>query len=316
MQSIALIALLCVLAGCAAQSVRSPPVPQASTSTSAERTPGVAGSTHPPSTDPHAAATIDHVDAVLAQTPQFPGAVALSAPPSAEFADAPTTFPASFVRRTGWWTSTLTPDEFPGWLQAHLPATWSLTGGALSSPGTWGPHVLLDQYSAGPRSDATWTYSAVNVFWGPSGTGTAVRVSAQAYWVASRPDGELIADGATTVDVRVFVPDRAVFTTAPLPATVHRTITGSDAVAVRTTVNSLHPWTDTGTHGCLSTLGMTDVLTFREGGRTTVVTTHDGGCTGTDFVVDHHTLPPLEDSVLHQQLVQLLHLPEGHLTDW
>ena len=268
------------------------------------------------SADPHAAATVAHVDAVLAQTPLFPGAVELSAPPNAEFGDPPVTIPPTFVRRTRWWTSSLTPEQFPGWLQTHLPATWSLAGGSPESHGDWGPHVLFDQYSAGSRSDALWTYSAVNVFWGPSGPGTAVRVSAQAYWVASRPVGEVITDDATTVDVRVLVPSRAVFTTATLPAIVHRTITGAEAAALRTTVNSLHPWTDTGNHGCLSTLGMTDVLTFSAGGRTTVVTTHDGGCTGTDVVVDHHTFPPLEDSVLHQQLVQLLRLPDSYLTDW
>ena len=80
--------------------------------------------------------------------------------------------------------------------------------------------------------------------------------------------------------------------------------------------------THTGLHGCLATVGMTDVLTFSAPSssstdrRTTTVIAHDGGCTGTDFVTDHHVFPPLEDSVLHPQLVKLLGLPDSYLNDW
>lgn len=267
--------------------------------------------------DPHEAATVRHVEQALAATPHFPGATRLAAP-EARLADPPgMSRPPTYVQRTGWWLLPSRPAAFRTWLLAHLPPTWSLPGGDFDTPaGTWGADGFLDQFSAGPRSDALWTYSAVDVYWVPSGTGTAVRVTAQADWVATRSPEEKISDAANTVDVRVFVPDGTVSTTAPIPPTVHRTLTGSNAAALRTLVNALNPWTDTGLHGCLAEFGVTDVLTFRGGGASTTLITHGDGCTGTSFVSGHRTFPALEDSVLHARLVAMLSLPASYADYW
>ncbi len=116
--------------------------------------------------------------------------------------------------------------------------------------------------------------------------------------------------------MRVLVHDPSFAATSKLPPTVHRVVTGPDAAVLRSTANSLNPWTDTGVHGCLATFGMTDILTFRWNGVSTTLTIHDGGCTGTDFVVGRRVFPTLEDSVLHAQLVRVLGLPAGYTDFW
>lgn len=267
--------------------------------------------------DPHETATVRHVDSVFAQVPAFPGGVRLSSAPDPQLEDPPgLTRPPTMVQRTGWWVSPTAPEQFRAWLLAHVPSDWSRPGGDPDSPGQWGTTGFLEQFTAGPRSDAVWTYSAVNVFWVPAGDGTAIRVTAQADWVATRSTDEFISDAANTVDVRVFVPDVAFATTARLPPTVHRSLTGSAAATLRNLVNSLNPWTDTGVHGCLANFGMTDVLVFSGGGVTTTLTVHSDGCTGTGFVSAGRVFPALEDDVLHAELVKLLRLPAPYTDYW
>lgn len=256
-----------------------------------------------------------HVEAVLAQTPTFPGATRLSTAPQSDLAD-PTDVsrPPTFVQRTGWWTSPMTADAFHQWLVGHIPASWTPYGG--DSLGAAGSHGFSLQFGAGPRTDSVWTYSAANVFWEQSPSGLVIRVSAQADWVAEKLGTERIPDDVASVDARVLIRAPQFITTATVPPTVHRRITGANVVALRELVNSLNPWTDTGLHGCLATLGMTDVIVFSSGSTRITLTTHDGGCTGTDFVVNGKTLPPLEDSVLHPALVKMLGLPDDYLSMW
>ena len=66
--------------------------------------------------------------------------------------------------------------------------------------------------------------------------------------------------------------------------------------------------TDTGLHGCLAETGLTDVLVFRGSGGSTTITVYSDGCTGSSFVASGHIFPPLEDSVLHAELVSMLGL--------
>lgn len=268
------------------------------------------GAAIPHKADPHEAATVDHVEAGLAQAPRFPGAIQVPSAPDPDLADHPgQVVPPTFVQRNTWWTSPMTSDQFHDWLNNHLPASWSRPGGSVDDPvGDWGRGGHLEQYAAGPRSDAVWTYSAANVFWVPKGQGIAIRVAVQAYWVATRLSGEHISDDATTVDVTAFKKNPGFTDTGVVPPTVHRTVTGRSAKVLRGLVNSLNPWTNTGLHGCLAETGLTDVLVFRGGSGSTTVTVYSDGCTGSSFVANGHTFPPLEDSVVHAKLVSMMGL--------
>ena len=292
-----------MVAGCAAGA-------SVGTPTSTARSTGAA-----PAIPSHQAATVQHVETVLAQTPKFPGATKLTVAPKSDLADAPDmSRPPTFIQRTGWWTSPMTSDQFHDWLLQHVPPFWSLPGG--DSTGTVGAKGSLMQFEAGPRADAVWTYSAADVFWEPVGARIVIRVSAQADWVAEKASAESIPADVAAVDVRVMIRDPQFTTTATLPPTVHRKLTGADVAQLRALVNSLNPWTDTGLHLCLATSGMTDVLVFT-GPKTKIqLTVHDGGCTGTDFVLDGKALAPLEDSVLHPALVRMLDLPDEYASMW
>lgn len=271
---------------------------------------GTSGSAAPQRTDPHEAATIRHVQDGLAQTPQFPGAVTVSSAPEPDLADqAGLIIPPTFVQRNAWWTSPMTSDQFHDWLSSHLPQGWLLPTGSDDDPiGDWGRGGHLEQYVAGPRSDSVWTYSAANVYWVPDGKGIAIRVAVQAYWVATRLKDEHIADTANSVDVTVFRKVPGFTDTGIVPPTVHRTVTGRNAQKLRDLVNSLNLWTNTGVHGCLAETGLTDVLVFRGGSASTTVTVYSDGCTGSSFATDGHTFPPLEDSVVHAELVNMFGL--------
>lgn len=302
---VGVVAFAGVAGGCAASAAPDAGrTTSASTSVSAIASPSDAAHR----TDPHETATIHHVEAGLAQAPRFPGAVQVATPPDPQLADQPGQIvPPTFVQRNTWWTSPMTADQFHDWLRNHLPASWSLPGD--DDPiGDWGRGGHLEQYAAGPRSDAVWTYAAANVYWVPKGNGIAIRVAVQAYWVATRLPGEHIADDATTVDVTAFKKTPGFTDTGVVPTTVHRTVTGRNAKVLRDLVNSLNPWTNTGLHGCLAETGLTDVLVFRGGKTTTTVTVYSDGCTGSSFVRTGHTFPPLEDSVVHTELVKMLGL--------
>ncbi|MET3804702.1 hypothetical protein ABIB25_001697 [Nakamurella sp. UYEF19] len=267
------------------------------------------------SKDPHEEATIHHVEQVFSQTPSFPGAVSVSSAPDPGLND-PTgpVRPPTFVQRNAFWTSSMSSAQFHDWLNSHLPPAWSLPDGNSDALGDWGAGGSFEQYVAGPRSDARWTYSAVNVFWVPFGNGIAIRVAAQAYWVATRQAQERIADVDSTVDVTVFAKDTS-YTTGPMPPTVRHTVSGRNAKKLRDLVNSLNTWTDTGIHGCLANTGLTDVLVFH-GNPETTITVHSDGCTGSSFVTGSHTFPPLEDQVVHAELVSMLGLPPEYVGSW
>lgn len=307
-QALRLATVACLLASCAAS-------PPGSLDTAVSSTVSTPSRSSKVFEDPHQAATVRHIDTAFAATPAFPGATKLKSSPDPQLDDS-FSRPPTYVQHTGWWASPMTPDQFHTWLNGHIPASWSLLGGNPDTPGTWGSDGFLEQFSADPRSDAIWTYSAVNVYWAPASTGTNIRVTAQADWVATRLAAQTIDPAADTVDVTVFIHDPAVTSSEKLPPTVRRTLHGADAATLRATVNSLNPWTDTGLHGCLATFGMTDTLKFTGGGTTTTLTVHDGGCAGTSFVTKSRSFPDLEDNVLHAQLVKLLGLPDTYTQYW
>ena len=310
---VVLVALAAVVIGCAApRAAASGRVEGSAPAMSSGAGPGMAGPI-----DLHAAATVEFVERVLAQTPDFPGAVRLRPTPKSDLDDPPGLIqPPTLVRRTAWWTSPMSSDQFHEWLRHHLPTSWASAAQQDDPIGTAGTNGFLEQYVPGPRSDAVWTYPAANVYWEPRASGILIRVSAQADWVATRPAAELIPDDATEVEVSVLVHDPAFTTTGDLPPTVHRSVRGADAVELRELINSRNPWTDTGLHGCLATFGMTDVLVFHGGSSSTTITAHDGGCTGTDVVQDGRALLPLEDRVVHDALVEMLGLPSTYATFW
>lgn len=330
-RALTLATVACLLASCAADPVGTsvsstgtaspdsssrsgPPTSQSSgSSVSIPLKPSPASSA---SADPHEAATVRHIDTAFAATPVFPGATKLNSSPDPQLDDPFNNRPPTYVQHTGWWASPMNPDQFHTWLNDHIPASWSLLGGNPDTPSTWGNDGSLEQFSAEPRSDAIWTYSAVNVYWAPASTGTSIRVTAQADWVATRLTAETVDTAANTVDVTVFIHDPAFTNSEKLPPTVRRTLHGADVATLRATVNSLNPWTDTGIHGCLANFGMTDTLKFTGGGTTTTLTAHSGGCAGTSFVSKSRSFPDLEDSVLHGELVKLLELPDSYTQYW
>ena len=93
-------------------------------------------------------------------------------------------------------------------------------------------------------------------------------------------------------------------------------MTGRNAQKLRDLVNSLNPWTNTGVHGCLAETGLTDVLVFHGGSASTTVTVYSDGCTGSSFVANGRTFPPLDNSVVNAEVVKILGLGPQYTAVW
>ena len=181
---------------------------------------------HPQPGDPHLPETVALLDRMVDAVILPPDAVVSRCSPASELSTIQVggASPGFAVDRFRWWTSSLSPAQVLAFVTRHPPA-----GTTSSGSGVVGDiRSVTFLGSAWPPSSG-WPEDVVSVT--AVGTGTGIRVDADAIWIPSRTAAETVPEDVDSVDVTLLY----------RPTDVHRTLGRADARRIGAALNKLAP---------------------------------------------------------------------------
>jgi len=245
---------------------------------------------------------------IIASFPRPPGAqrtgliASLTAP-----GEGPAATP-DVATATQWWRAPGQPQAVLAWIQAHVPAGFTLggTGSGSYEPGpTAAPgQSWTDQFELAPVPGVlTQRWLVVLVV--ADGGQTAIRADAQVVWLPARPAAERIPPDARVVTITPVFGIRPVKRFVRLDPPV--TVTSPAKVAAIAAVIDGLPLFPPGAFSCPADFGGAMRLTFRMSVRGPVVaqlTAQYGGCGTVSVSIDGRAMPALSDYTSSGQQLQ------------
>lgn len=185
------------------------------------------GDGYPPDpNDPHLAQTIQVLEGLFDRV-RLPGdAIAAACPPTADLGQMPeiTASPGFLVDRAQWWTSARSPAEVLAYVAQHPPTgTIRAAAGQITGLQFAGYDLTTDP----PTSSGTQILVTVT----PLGSGSGIRIDADAIWIPTKTAAETVPLNVNSVDV----------TQLHRPTPIHKTLRGAAARSIATALNRLIP---------------------------------------------------------------------------
>src|SRR5579871_738556 len=199
---------------------------------------------------------------------------------------------------TQWWRAPGRPQAVLAWIQAHVPAGFTLggTGSGSYEPGPDAPsQSWTDQFEL-PPVPGVLTERWLVVVVVADGDQTAIRADAQVVWLPARPAAERIPADARVVTITPVFGLQPVKRLERLDPVV--TVTNPAKVAAIAAVIDDLPLFPLGAFSCPADFGASMKLTFRtsrDGPVVARLTAEYGGCGTVSVSIDGRSLPALSD---------------------
>jgi hypothetical protein len=232
--------------------------------------------------DPHYLFCLAWVNALAGEVPVLPGATEVATSPSGYLrAEYPVPMQGAPAETTRFWLAPGTLASAGEYLKSHLPAgviyvDYAPNSGAREIPSTDISFTTKDHFGSAQLTIIR------------HGTGVAVSLNVNRFWVPVKPKSELIGK---VVSVHVIYTDES---TGKAISTINRVLTGTDAQKLANLVDSASPASDAQT-GCGLILSHFGQMVFRTVAHTFTVT--DAGCFSPHVSVDGYALPDITGSV-------------------